>query len=498
MFLKKTNRWVAKLGLRTQLVLLCVGVFGAFFSLFSAAVFVYIAKTYQRQFDSALYNYVIDVSHSIDLGALSSGSTPVSVLADTEMILPFSIGETLLQVVDIRGKVLLKSKSLGGRDLPFAMESKPKLTQERALFQDIFMPHFERSASEGRYRMVSHLARRANVDSFVVQAAVPNILLDHQKEALMTFFSISVPLMLLLSAFFGLEFSGRAMAPVSAIIAKANEIEAKHLSEEIPVPDSGDEIQDLAITLNGLLRRLEKAFRLQEGFVADASHQLKTPLTILKGELEMFRKGNRSSDEVEKFVQSAAQEIDYLSKIVEDLLTLARMDADAGKVALATVQLDEKLMDSVARFEKASQFRGIRFSVHLEKTGPETSARAFEFLGEPELLRSLIENLLDNAVKYTPDNGLVQVTLCDGGDSLCLLVEDSGPGIPLPIPERLYERFFRAESTQDIVSGSGLGLSIVKRIADLHRATIQVSNRQGSGAVFEVVFPKESSEIKAF
>jgi signal transduction histidine kinase len=497
MFLKGTNKLVSRLGLRTQLVLLCVGVFGAFFSLFSAAVFIYIAKTYQKQFDSALYNYVIDVSHSIDFQHLSRTHPPLSVLADSEMILPFSIGETLLQVVDLQGRVLLKSKSLENKTLPFSVASKSQLSQEKAVFQEVRLPFFPGLGTQASYRMVSHLARGGDEEFFVVQAAVPNILLEHQKEALVTFFSVSVPLMLLLSAFFGLEFSGRAMAPVSAIIAKANEIEAKHLSEEIPVPESGDEIRDLAITLNGLLRRLEKAFRLQEGFVADASHQLKTPLAILKGELELFRKGEKTPEKIDSFVRSAAQEIDYLSKMVEDLLTLARMDAES-RIALAPVPLDERLLDCVARFERASKSRGIRFSVQLKNTDPENTARPFELAGESELLRSLIENLLDNAVKYTPLGGVVQVTLSDCREALTLCIEDSGPGLPVPIPERLYERFFRAESTQDVVPGSGLGLSIVKRIADLHGGSIRFSNRTQGGARFEVVFPRKEEEIKTF
>ncbi len=496
MYSRKTFKRFAALGLRGQLVLMCVGVFGAFFSLFCASVFIYIGKTYQRQFDSALYNYAVDVSHSIDFSSLPPNSLPVSVLADSEMILPFSIGETFLQIVDLKSRVMLKSKSLGENELPHLMLTGEHLSQEKAHFQDTVLPFLSASESQGRYRMVSHLARPHGHEPFVVQAAVPNLLLDHQKDALLTFFSISVPLMLLLSVFFGLEFSARAMAPVSAIIAKANEIEAKHLSEKIPVPNSRDEIQELAITLNGLLRRLERAFRLQEDFIADASHQLKTPLAILKGELDIFRKGEKSLPEVEKFAESAAQEVSYLSKIVEDLLTLARMDAESGSLRLVPLQLDEKLLEVVARFERASQARGIRFVVQLGGNGEDPTSDSFKLNAEPELLRAMLENLLENAVKYSPDGGVIWLTLFENPQWLELRVEDRGPGIAMSNPERLFERFFRAESTQDSISGTGLGLSIVKRIADLHCAKLDVRNRPEGGAAFSVSFPKPSDEIK--
>ncbi len=496
MSLKRAFSWIDRLGVRAQLVLLFVSVFGVLFAVFSAAVFLYIAQTHQREFDSALYNYVIDVSHSIDLSELSEKTTPLTALEDTEMILPFSLGETLLQIVDTHGKILLRSKSLGGRALPFTVRDKHRLEQERALYQTVELPTLSPVATGGRYRMVSHLAQRFDVGAFVVQAAVPNVLLDRQQESLLAFFSVSVPMILLIAAGFGLAFSGRAMAPVSAIIARANEIEAKHLSEGIPVPASNDEIRELAVTLNGLLRRLEKAFRTQEGFIADASHQLKTPLAILKGELELFRKGDRSPQSVETFVTSAAQEIDYLSKMVADLLMLASMDAVGGEPSLQVVQMDEKVLEAVSRFERAAEPRGIHFSVNLEVLPPDSVGGSFELKAEPELLRSLIENLLDNALKYSPDGATIQVTLFDRGAHLVLMIEDAGEGIPAGILDKLFERFYRSESNRDEISGSGLGLSIVRRIADLHQGSVVASNRPAGGACFEVVLPRDPDGIK--
>lgn len=484
MFLKRGISWLNRLGVRAQLVLLFVVMFGAFFAVFSAAVFSYVARAQQKHFDSALFNYVIDVSHSVTKADFAKGVS----LQDTEMILPFSMGETLLQVVRTDGTVLVRSRSLGSRQLPFSVNNVDKLSRDRGLFRDVVLPASQ--GGDGRYRMVSHLAHREALGDFIVQAAVPNVLLYRQQESLLTFFSVSIPLMLLLAALFGLGFSGRAMAPVSAIIAKANEIEAKHLSEDIPIPESRDEIRDLAVTLNGLLRRLEKAFRSQEGFIADASHQLKTPLAILKGELELFRRAEKTPDVVERFAASAAQEVDYLTKMLEDLLMLARMDAEGGTDSMQTVQVDEKLLECVARFERVGKPRDVRFCVNLEMEAAEQMEKPFTIRGEPDLLRSLIENLLDNAVKYSPNAGVVQVSLFDRANVLSMVIEDQGAGIPESVFSRLFERFYRSESTRDVISGSGLGLSIVKRIAELHGGVISASNRKKGGACFEVALPK--------
>lgn len=476
MFLSALNKRYQRLGVRSRLVLLFVTIFGTFFSAFSAAVYFYISDIQTREFDAALYNYVIDISHS---AAFKPHQALTEVTNTSEMILPFSLGETRLEILSPDGQTYLQSKNQNGTRLPFSAQKLALLRQKPAVYEDIHLP--------GHFRMVSHLAERPGVGEFIVQAAVPMILLDVQRDALLTFLATVVPLMLLVAALGGLLFSRRALAPVSAIIAKANEIEAKHLSEPLPIPEARDEIHDLAVTLNGLLRRLEKAFRSQEGFIADASHQLRTPLSILNGELELFRKGPRSAEETEAFVVSAAQEIKYLSDMVEDLLILARMDAAGGVLDLKPQRLDERLLEIAARLERSPHSRGVRFSLQLHAA--EELEGPFTLQAEPELLRSLVENLLDNAVKYSPVDGTVLVELNDSGNEITLRVQDSGSGIPASALPRVFERFYRSESHSSQAAGSGLGLSIVQRIAHLHGAKVAASNQPGSGAVFEVHFP---------
>ncbi|MBY0370484.1 HAMP domain-containing histidine kinase [bacterium] len=486
MFLSALNRRFNRLGVRPRLVLMFVAVFGVFFLAFSTGIFFYIAKTQKKAFDVSLYNYALDVSRSSDLVAIGEGQEPREMKVHSEMMLPFSLGETRLEVTDIAGQVLMHSRNLKDGTLPYTLEKFKELKDSRAVYEDIYLPAAD--GSPQHFRMISHRAHRPGVGDFVVQAAVPMVLLDAQRESLIRFFGITIPLMLLGAAIGAFFISRKAMAPVSEIIERTNEIEAKHLSEQLPIPESRDEIRDLAVTLNGLLRRLEKAFRSQEAFIADASHQLKTPLSILKGELDIFAKGRRTPEETEQFVVSAAQEIEYLSKMVEDLLILARMEAAGGVFDFQPLQLDEKLTDIAARIERSPLSRGVSFSIQLHTA--EDNDSPFSIRGEPELLRAMIENLLDNAVKYSPEKGTVLAELADTRNSLKLRVQDNGAGISELALKRVFERFYRQESTRDSVSGTGLGLSIVQRIAHLHGGRVKAGNQPGAGAAFEVVFPK--------
>lgn len=466
MFFAKRSEWLSRLGIRAQLVLFFLAVFGGLFVLFSVGMYAYIAEIHRDEFDAALYNYVVDASHSL-------GAAPQEdVLFDSELILPFSMGETLLQVTSPDGVLVVKSHNLGTHTLPLRH-------REGTFFDDIRL-------AGGRYRMVSHsFAREASNQQYLIQAAVPMILLDRQAEGLLMFLSVAVPLLLVLAAISGLFFSRRAMAPVAAIIDKTRDIEARHLSERIEIPSSRDEMRELALTLNGMLDRLERVFRSQEAFITDASHQLRTPLSILKGELEVFSQRARSPEELQDFLQSARQEIDYLSRIVQNLLVLAQADSEGGHRMRQRFRFDEKLLESIARFTGPAEKKNVQLNVDLQP-----GEDSFELEGDPELMRSLQENLLDNAIKYSPPGSKVSVRLEETTDSLRFSVRDHGRGIPPDALPQLFNRFYRAEATRHDVPGSGLGLAIVHRIAQLHGGAVKAENVEGSGALFTVVFPK--------
>jgi len=454
-------------------------------------MYAYIASVHKHEFDAALYNYVVDVSHSMPdfLPHDSVIWDPGQV--ETELLLPFSRSHVLLQVSDVHGRVLLRSATLGGRLLPTLTLPHRAIaadTAESAIYTDA---RLRRTAlpqeRDRRFRMVTHGFLREGT-RFFVQAAVPMVLLEHQEESLLLFLGIAVPLMLVFAGWAGHAFSRRAMAPVAAIIQKANEIEARHLSDRIPVPKAKDEIRELASTLNGLLDRLELAFRSQEAFVADASHQLKTPLSILKGEVDIFRRrGQTTPEETGELLDSVAQEVGYLERMVEDLLLLAQADSRQIEPSSRRFGLDERVLECVARLQRAPPGE-VRIAVNLH---PEDEVSpGFQMNGDPELARAMIENLVDNAMKYSPEGSTVHVDLRAEGGHLVLQVRDEGPGIPVEALPNVFDRFYRASATRNVAAGSGLGLAIVRRVAMLHHGEVSADNAKPNGAVFTVLLPR--------
>ncbi|MCM2324222.1 MAG: HAMP domain-containing histidine kinase, partial [Oligoflexia bacterium] len=285
--------------------------------------------------------------------------------------------------------------------------------------------------------------------------------------------------------------SGRALAPVNAIIEKARQLGSANLSERLPVPSVNDELQRLSLTLNELLNRLQLAFESQERFIADASHELKTPLAILRGELDLMRSRERSPEETSQFLATASQELDHLSRLVEDLLTLARMDAGAAVLSLHPTRMDETVLEALARLEPLARARSVSF--HFELVPQEAASETlFEISADADLLRTLVKNLLENAIKFSPAGAPVNVHLEDCGDCLLFSVRNRGPVIPPDMQAKIFERFVRLGAGKNAaeIPGAGLGLTIARRIAQAHQGTIEVrspiSETEPEGAVFSV------------
>jgi signal transduction histidine kinase len=276
------------------------------------------------------------------------------------------------------------------------------------------------------------------------------------------------------------------------MIEKSQVIGVTNLSERLPLPAARDEVHSLAVTLNNMMDRLEKSFQSQERFVADASHQLLTPLTILKGELEQAqRQGHWSATDIE----SLLQEVDRLAKLVQDLLLLARVDAGQSRLQFSPLFLEEVVLEAIARAERLARLRQIRISFNIHSS--ESNERA-ALNGAEDLLFHLVLNLLENAVKYSPDGGAVSVSLEQSPSSQILTVKDSGPGISIADQDLIFERFRRGSSqpSPKPVMGYGLGLAIASQIAHLHKGRLWAENQVNSdGSIAGAVF---HFEIKNF
>lgn len=294
-------------------------------------------------------------------------------------------------------------------------------------------------------------------------------------------FFIIVPLLLLVAGIGGYFLARESLKPIAEIGDRAKRISAANLHERLPIANTKDEIGNLAIVFNELLDRLDVEFERQRRFIADASHELRTPLAIVTGESEVaLSKDTRPSEEYQESLRIVNDEGRRLTKIVEDLFTLARADSGELKANLRDLYLDELVADCVKSLRTLADKRNIS----VEFSGSETQIR-----GDEALLRRLFLNLLDNAVKYNLDGGTIKVKVADNEVSIV----NTGAEIPKEKRKFIFDRFYRTDKSNfhedfSLASGAGLGLSIAKTIAELHKADIKVSRTTHGENTFSVRF----------
>jgi heavy metal sensor kinase len=291
-----------------------------------------------------------------------------------------------------------------------------------------------------------------------------------------------LPLGLLLASGGGWLLARRALKPVDRMTQAAERISGEHLNERLQETGSGDELDRLAKTLNDMLGRLDDSFHQVRQFSADASHELQTPLTILKGEVEVALRSQRSPKEYQRVLKSGLEEIDRISHLVEGLLLLARADAGMLRLDRQPVALTELMQEVCEQMKVVAGERSI--SLHSESPEPVS------LVGDREHLRRLLLNVVDNAIKYTPAGGSVTLSLQSDNDWVSLRISDTGIGLSRDEQERIFSRFHRAtEARSRDEKGVGLGLSIARSIADAHGGRIEVESTPGQGSTFTIFLP---------
>ncbi len=276
----------------------------------------------------------------------------------------------------------------------------------------------------------------------------------------------------------------RMVKPVSEIIDQAESIEAPTLDRRIDAHADLREYERLVGVLNTMLARLNRAFEAQRRFTADASHELRGPLTALRGEVELALRRERDPEEYRRVLASSLEEVERLSQLAEDLLTLARSDAGVMQPRLQRTDILERAEHVFRRLQRKATDKDITLELHAEGHT--------ETLADPGLMEQLLWNLVDNAVKFTPEGGRVRVSiegdgggLADHGGDLTIRVADTGPGLPPGEGDRIFERFYRADASRTHggeTGGTGLGLAIVRAIVDVHGGSVEARNREAGGA----------------
>ena len=382
------------------------------------------------------------------------------------------------QVWQSDGVSLLRSRYMTS-DLPVDFEELARAAAGELIWADQL---FEGEPIRSLYYPLERLGTAH--ETHVLQVAAP-LLARNEMLGRATWFLVGLTLLLGAGTFAGSWWlAGSAVRPIHAVIDQAEEISAGSLDRGIQAYADTLEYRRLVEVLNTMLARIQRAFEAQKRFTADASHELRSPLTAMRGEIELALRRDREPKEYAQVLESTLEEVVRLSSITEDLLTLARSDSGALRPRIEAVDAVEIVERVVERLEPRSEKKGVEL---LVKADGKISS-----LLDPGLLGQIVWNLTDNALNVTPPGGRVLVWVGDGDGELEIRVEDSGPGLGTLDLETLFERFFRADEARTPgpeSAGTGLGLAIVKAAAEAHGGAVSAETRAEGGARFIARIP---------
>ena len=317
---------------------------------------------------------------------------------------------------------------------------------------------------------------------FIVESGAPYREIEIVLHGLLLTLAVYVPFIVSVAVGGGYWLMRRSLQPIDEITQRAEGITSTNLNERLPVIRTGDELERLSSSLNRMIERLDDAFEHINRFSADASHELRTPLTILQLELEELIQNHRHNASLTDQIGSALEETHRMSHIVENLLAVSRLDAGEVKMDKAPLDLGELATSTVEQMKLLADEKLIVLRSNV--------GRSVYVEGDRSRLQQVIVNLIDNAIKYTPEGGEVKVSLHRGVSTVVLEVSDNGVGIPPHALPHVFERFYRADKARSRASGgAGLGLSIVKAICTAHGAKVEIFSQEGHGSRLTVELP---------
>lgn len=461
------------LSLRVRLSLWYGLVLTLSFVCFAALLYAVMARDLREQIDRSLEQAAVVAIHALE----QHGVGPALPFEDLAAEFPeLAVLDKFFQIFSPAGRVTIQSPNVRRQDVPLSRTALEAALAGQATFESA------RLKGESPIRLLSVPIRRGALLVNIVQVGTSLQPVDHTLHRILAVFLVAAPFALLAALAGGWFLAGQALRPVEAITAAAERIAGGDLSQRLTIPSSQDEIGRLAATFNTMIARLDASFQQVRRFSADASHELRTPLTVMRGETELALRRPRSAEDYRLVLESSLEEIDRLSRIVDDLLFLSRADLGQVPVRSAPVRLDTLLLDIQQQASVLGQDRQIRVTVgRLE---PAT------VLGDELRLRELLLNLVDNAVTYSKPGETVDLQLTQDRHEARLTVADSGIGIPPEEQARIFDRFYRTDAARShSKKGTGLGLAICQWIADIHKGRIQVQSAAGAGSRFTVILP---------
>ena len=390
--------------------------------------------------------------------------------------------EQMLAIYDSGGRLLAEE----GRDSDLAI-TLPGLS-DIPVDHHVLLTVTERADNDDRHRLAVRRFELAPQSArYIVVAGSSLERTDEELEELRHILLYVVPLALALAGVGGWFVAHRSLSPLADMAERAQRIGAEDLSARLPVANPRDELGRLAATFNDLLARLEASLVHQRQFMADASHELRTPVTTTRTAATVaLQRPHREEQDYRDTLEIIDQQAARLSRIVDDMFTLARADAGNYPVRRDAIYVDE-LADEVVRAARVvAATRRVEIKLDAE---PSAS-----IVGDEELIRRLLANLVDNAVRHTADETIVRVSVTHAPGGYAIAVGDHGPGIPADIQRHIFERFYRADPSRTRADGgAGLGLALVRWIADEHGGRVELSSSSEFGSTFTVFLPSANS-----
>ena len=468
------------MSIRVRLTLGYLAVLTAILIIFSAVVYTFLGISMLNEVDHILWDRAAQVGTVI-----ATQNDPRTVIRTGLIDLPpldvFSTPAVYIQVIRGDGSVARQSQNLGKQRLPLDADLLAINLRNQSALKTLVLEN------GGRLRMVSvPISVREEVVG-AVQVGQPLIDIDATLQRVLVLLMGGIIVTIVVAGGVGLLMSWLALQPIDRITQTAGQIaRAQDLGRRLPVPATDDEVGRLVSTFNAMLERLDRLFQAQQRLGADVSHELRTPLTTIRGNVDLLRRGaDDDPAERDAALDAIEGEVSHMNRLVADLLLLAQ--AESGmQLEKQPVELDTLILEVYrqAQLMSATQFSpGEGVTIRL---GHEDQAIVE---GDPDRLKQLLLNLIDNALKYTPPGGTVTLSLYRDPEWVRVSVEDTGVGIPPDVLPHIFDRFYRAQ--REGRKGVGLGLSIARWIAEAHGGRLSVESEVGQGATFTLWLPTE-------
>jgi len=465
---------VRKLSIGVRLTLWYLVLFAAAQLVFGTGMWFFARRSLYRITDDALQGQIDDLTNFLEAQKKNATVAKLQEEVSEAYLLEHS-GDYLQIYDDSDGDWIFRADFL--RQHALAPAAPGLLTQP--LYQD-----------EQLGRSLRFVSQRieANGRVFRVQMGLP---IDQVNQTLILFrgyLLMFAPLLLLAAASGGFWLSRKALSPVDALTRTARTINATNLSARLEKLTTGDELQRLSDTLNEMLVRIEHAFIRVTQFTADASHELRTPISLIRTEAEIALRRSRGDAEYREALRHILLEAERTSGLVEELLSLARADSGRETLQIASADLSAIVQEVSEQWQELMAARNLRFTREV------TDAKV-NVPGDRTALQRLLTVLLDNAAKYTPAPGTVELRLETSDSSAVIRVRDSGIGIALEDQPKIFERFYRVDKSRSRdLRGAGIGLAIAQWIVQQHQGSISVQSSPGKGSTFLVELPLEARQ----